>query len=59
MSQHTLPRKTTNLEEVLELLAVVQGGNVGGELEQVFGTLASLLNNSLVKSPYKSMRVNT
>lgn len=41
----------TNLEEVLELLAVVQGGDVGRELQQVLSTLPSLLNYSFVKSP--------
>lgn len=44
-------RKTTNLEEVFQLLAVVQGRNVGRELQQIFSTLASLFNNGFVKSP--------
>lgn len=42
---------STHLEEVLQLPAAVQGGDAGGELQQVFRALPSLLNDSLVKSP--------
>lgn len=48
------PRSSTNLEEVLELLAVVQSRDVGRELQQVLSTLTSFLNYGFVKSPWNS-----
>ena len=45
----SISERPPNLEKIFELFTVMESGDVGRELQQVFGALPPLFDDSLVK----------